>query len=186
MPSASTPTGSRLRRVPLALAAAALCVATVGAGTPKALKFRTIDVPGADATYAFGVNASREVVGFYVVAGVRHGFTLSRGEFQTVDGPDPLTTNTLLFGISPNGTVTGFSNTSEPCVGCPGFIPFTSYGFVLRAGQFDLLQVPGALYTSAYRSNARGDVVGETMDPTGKAYGILWRKGHRPHHRGSD
>jgi probable HAF family extracellular repeat protein len=161
--------------LPLTLAAVALFVATVGAGAPKEFKFQTIDIPGADATFAMGINANGDIVGFYVVAGVRHGFTLSRGVVQTVDGPDPLTTNTLLFGISPNGTVTGFSNTSEPCVGCPAFIPYTSYGLVWRAGQFNLLQVPGNLYTGAYRVNARGDIVGETMDPSGKAYGFLRR-----------
>ena len=178
MVSGSRPTGSRLRRMSLTLAAVALFVATVGAGTPKEREFQTIDIPGADATYAFGINARGDIVGFYAVAGVRHGFTLTHGLVQTVDEPDPLTIGTMLFGISPNGTVTGFSTTSEPCgAGCPGFVPFTSYGLVWRAGAFDLLKVPGNLYTNTYRANARGDIVGETMAPSGKAYGYLWRGG---------
>jgi hypothetical protein len=160
----------------LTLAAVALFVATVGAGTPKEYTFRTIDIPGADATFAMGINASGDIVGFYLAAGVRHGFTLSRGVVQTVDGPDALTVGTMLFGISPSGTVTGFSNTTEPCgENCPAFIPLKFYGFAWRAGSFDILQVPGNLYTTANRVNACGDIVGETMDPSGKAYGFLRR-----------
>ena len=55
-------------------------------------RFRTLDVPGASATQAFGVNDRDEVVGAYTVGtgsgATMHGFTWTpRGGFASVDEP---------------------------------------------------------------------------------------------------
>ena len=36
----------------------------------------TIDVPGADSTFAFGINDRGQIVGFYTAGGPSHGFLL--------------------------------------------------------------------------------------------------------------
>jgi hypothetical protein len=41
-------------------------------------EFTSIDFPGASGTVASGINPRGDIVGFYVSAGVGHGFLLSR------------------------------------------------------------------------------------------------------------
>src|SRR5207247_6697694 len=48
----------------------------------------TIDVPGAAATDAFGINERGQIVGVYYIADGRgHGFLLDSGTFTTIDAP---------------------------------------------------------------------------------------------------
>ena len=46
-------------------------------GMRSADRFITIDVPGASATRAFGINAGGDVVGSYVASGKTYGFIAS-------------------------------------------------------------------------------------------------------------
>jgi hypothetical protein len=74
--------------------------------------FRTLDVPGASATQAFGVNDHDEVVGAYTVGtgsgAVMHGFTWTpRGGFASVDEPQGQGTTTI-NGVNDGGDLVGF------------------------------------------------------------------------------
>ena len=75
-------------------------------------RFRTLDVPGASATQAFGVNDRDEVVGAYTVgtgsAAATHGFTWTPGGgFASVDDPQGQGTTTI-NGVNDSGDLVGF------------------------------------------------------------------------------
>ena len=75
-------------------------------------RFRTLKVPGASATQAFGVNDHDEVVGVYTVGtgsgAMMHGFTWTpRGGFASVDEPQGRGTTTI-NGVNDGGDLVGF------------------------------------------------------------------------------
>src|SRR2546426_5800674 len=67
--------------------------------------FTTIDFPGAISTQTWGINARGDIVGFYVSAGVTHGFLLSGGSFTTIDVPGA--TSTSPSKSNPRGDIVG-------------------------------------------------------------------------------
>jgi len=160
--------------------------------------FITVDVPGADHTYAYGINDQGQVVGYY--AGTfngnfgTHGFLDSGGTITTLQVPG--TTQTLAFGINNRGTVVGtadgqgfiYSDGSYSLFNAPGGIQ--SYGginangeivgnsgnhaFIMKNGVLTPYDVPGAKFTIAFAVNARGEIVGAFGDPiTGRTRGFL-------------
>ena|SRR5690349_1407984 len=62
----------------------------------QGLNFTTIDVPGAGMTAGQGINASRDMVGFYTAdaAGLppSHGYLFAKGAFLTIDVPGAMDT----------------------------------------------------------------------------------------------
>jgi uncharacterized membrane protein len=119
----------------------------------------TIDFPGAGFTVAGALNNHGEIVGWYSLPGaaVRHGFLLQEGEFTTFDPPGSTFTNPL--GINDRGDIVGrfCTNASSACLE-PGNGDF--HGFLLRDGEFTILDVPGSIETNAWKINDRGDIVG--------------------------
>ncbi len=88
--------------------------------------FITLQVPGATATQAFGVNDSDWVVGTYTVSGgATHGFIWKPGHGFTlgVDDPHGIGT-TLLNGINDENDIVGFytdsAGNTDGLVGFPG------------------------------------------------------------------
>ena len=72
----------------------------------RTFDFTTIDVPGAVATTAWGINARGDIVGSYTDGtGRSHGYLLRDGEFTTIDFSG--TANTEARGISPDGEIVG-------------------------------------------------------------------------------
>ena len=74
--------------------------------------FQTLDVPGASATQAFGLNDHDEVVGAYTdgtgSSAVMHGFTWTPGRgFVSVDDPHGIGTSTI-NGVNDAGDLVGF------------------------------------------------------------------------------
>ena len=68
--------------------------------------FTTLDVPGAEDTYAIGIDTSGQIVGQYLVAGRFHGFLLDvDGSYTTLDVPGADATRA--FGINDNGQIVG-------------------------------------------------------------------------------
>src|SRR5260370_5217797 len=62
----------------------------LGRATQAALRFSTIDVPGASNTWVTGINDARQMVGtFHDSAWSSHGFLLSAGTFNTIAVPLP-------------------------------------------------------------------------------------------------
>ena len=75
-------------------------------------KLYRLNVPGASATMAFGVNDGDEVVGAYTVGkgdnAATHGFIWSPGfGFQNIDDPNGVGATTL-NGVNDRGTIVGF------------------------------------------------------------------------------
>lgn len=130
---------------------------TVGIFTSTAAaqnySFSRIDVPGARATQAWGINAGGDIVGTFVDADfVQHGFLLQGGNFTTIDFPGADGTDAR--GIGPGGEIVGnYWNDDEPLV--------ASHGYRLsRKGVFSELSFPGHLYTIAQRFLPDGTVLG--------------------------
>jgi probable HAF family extracellular repeat protein len=67
--------------------------------------FTRIDVPGAYATYACGINDSGQIVGYFNDATGGHGFVDTGGSFTTIDVPGA--TYTEAHGINGSGQIVG-------------------------------------------------------------------------------
>jgi hypothetical protein len=141
--------------------------------SPPTFKFVSVDVPGAAATLATGINAHRAIVGiYYDTAGNEHGFLLKDGNFLTVDVPGSLVgvsgmLQTEANGINAAGDIVGdyFAPPGAPgatacTVDSPAFSPQCRRGFLYRKGQFSDVLVPGK----------KGSIP-NTITPEGTIYG---------------
>ena len=66
-----------------------LFVTVVAMGKPAHFNFRSIDIPGATVSQAFGINPERDIVGRCVIDGVAHSYLLSNGRVNSVDIDPP-------------------------------------------------------------------------------------------------
>jgi hypothetical protein len=70
-------------------------------------------VPGADGTFAVGINDRGDVSGNYFIGAVIYGFIMHEGSFVTVDFPGA--NSTQIYGINNLGQIVGwYSTTSNP------------------------------------------------------------------------
>jgi probable HAF family extracellular repeat protein len=60
-------------------------LSTLVAAQDASYTFTPIDVPGASATLAYGINNKGQIVGNYVQAGQYHGFLYSAGTFAPLN-----------------------------------------------------------------------------------------------------
>ena len=105
--------------------------------------FSTIEVPGAG---PFGINRQGDIVGYYAVDMVSHGFVLSGGVFTTIDFPGA--GDTYAYGNNNRGDIVG------------SYFDGLSHAFVMTRGTFTTIDFPGAELTVASGINTRGDIVG--------------------------
>jgi probable HAF family extracellular repeat protein len=129
---------------------------TIPTHAADSFSFTTIDVPGAAATYAFGVNDAGQIVGFFREASRKgHGFLrTATGAFTTIDVPGAATTSAMK--INRAGQIAGtFADARGKF-----------HGF-LRAptGTFTTIDVPGAIGTFAQGINNAGQIVGAFTKP---------------------
>ena len=124
--------------------------------------YTTIEVPGALATVAWGINAGGAIVGSYVDADFRsHGFLLRDGQFTTIDYPGADGNDAR--GISPNGDIVGgYWLPGEPFVNIHGYLRTAK-------GDFVPVNYPGHTNTIPQRILPDGTIVGcrhdhNTMD----------------------
>jgi probable HAF family extracellular repeat protein len=131
----------------------------------------TLDFPGASDTYAFGINDSGTVVGYWDLldAGgnvlANHGFTWKDGSFSEVNFPG--SGDTSILGISARGDLVGAWDS--------GITSPIAHGFVCSKKQcssFDV-PVPGATLTQADDINANGQIVGAYIDANGVLHAFL-------------
>src|SRR3990172_6889776 len=125
-----------------------------------AYSFTSLDVPGATAAIAFGINDAGGVVGYYYDATVvRYGFTYDGSSYSSLNVPGAI--ETVAFGINDAGSVVGsyYDATGR-------------YGFTYNGSSYSSLNVPGATATEAYGINDAGSVVGWYYDATG-GYGFI-------------
>lgn len=139
----------------------------LGRATQAALRFTTIDVPGASNTWVTGINDARQMVGtFHDSAWLSHGFLLSGGTFTTIDVP----LAGCLPSCPPYETEAAGINTAGQIVGGYdlGYWIFGMYfmhGFLLSGGKYTTIDVPGAFATQAAGVNDSSLVVGAFVDP---------------------
>ncbi len=87
---------------------------------------------------ALQINNRGDLVGFYVDAGIRHGFLLRQGVVTTVDYPG--SDYSQVNGISDEGTIIGEFRDANGVY----------HGYIFKDGSFTQLDVPGALDTLPY------------------------------------
>lgn len=144
-----------------------------GQSTATPFTFATLDVPGALATFATGINGRDAIVGiYYDTAGNEHGFLLRSGTFSTVDVPGSLvgvpgTLQTEANGINNAGDIVGdyFAPPGAPgtpacTVDTPAFSPQCRRGFLYHKGQFSDVLVP-----------EKAGSIPNSITPDGKIYG---------------
>jgi uncharacterized membrane protein len=110
---------------------------------------QSIDVPGATATRAFGINAVGEIVGSYTDATGTYGYLLSDGEFTRIAVPGAVQTEA--WGINPQGDIIGrYRLAGDP----------RTFGFLLSDGVFTDISVPGRVHTLPIKISPSGEIVG--------------------------
>src|SRR5258708_2526135 len=113
--------------------------------------FTTIEAGGAFESGASGINAARQIVGWFSDAIGTHGFLLAHGAFITIGAPGATAGSTKAYGINATGQIVG------------SFLDTTGWhGFLLADGTFTTIDIPGATAgtTNAYGINATGQIVG--------------------------
>jgi probable HAF family extracellular repeat protein len=129
--------------------------------------YTTLDVPGATNwglaafTWAYGINDSGQVVGFYGKDGTLHGFVYSGGSYTTLDVPGA-TGGTEAQEINDFGQVVGSYGDATGI-----------HGFVYDGGSYTTLDVPGAIYTQAFGINGNGQIVGAYLDASYNQHGFV-------------
>ena len=121
-------------------------------------QFTTIDAPGADATFALGVNNAGTIVGG-VSSNTSQGFSLSNNSYSYTNVPDAQ--YTVISGINSLGTVVGDYTDSN----------FISHGF-LQQSNGTVMYLPDFSEQVSINDpaaiNSSGEVVGTySLDPSG-------------------
>jgi uncharacterized membrane protein len=131
---------------------------TIAIGQPPQLNFRSVDLQGATATVALGINPQEDIVGRYVTAGVGHSYLLSNGVVTTFDVPYGIPGTSAAWGINPEGDIAGLY-TDYGTV--PGGDKFRTRAFLRDTlGNFTRIDFPGAENTLAIKISPTGQVVG--------------------------
>jgi probable HAF family extracellular repeat protein len=135
---------------PSAEAAPVSALAVLSVESSAAGGFQSIDVPGALATRAFGINAVGEIVGSYTDStGTTFGFLWSGGDVTTIAFPGAV--HTEAWGINPQGDIVGrYRRPSDA----------RTFGFLLSDGVYTDISVAGRLHTLPIKITPTGEIVG--------------------------
>jgi len=151
------------------LVAGALAQAQIGNNAVGSRDFVSFDFPlaGVIDTEATAITPSGMIVGRYFTPdGHQHGFTLTNGQFQSVDVPAAISVTDAAW-VNARGDIVGGYNTAS-----------ISPAYVLSAGVFITIEYPGATVTTGWGISDGGDVVGTAFtDNFLTAHGYLFRYG---------
>ncbi len=148
--------------------------------------YSSIDVPGAVLTQAWKINAAGQVAGRYKTPdGKWHAFVMSDGAFTSIDVPGAIQTVSFppQVGMNAAGDVVGSYCAAEPCPLLVTDKFATVHGFLWRredrdaAGQMTTIDFPGASGGEGVGINARGDIVGASVDASHRIHGFLRSRG---------
>ena len=131
------------------------------------LTFTTIDVPGAGATFVFGMNSAGDMVGLYGKTNYNdryRGFLLRAGQFTSFFYPGAL--STWGTGINDSGLILGYAS---------GYAREVS--FVYDGTTFTPIKYGSNSATVAWDINNSGDIVGGA-GTLGSTIGFELRNGH--------
>ena len=121
--------------------------ATLAAGPT----FTTIDFPGGFATLASNINNTGQIVGRYTdIAGIVHGFLLSKGAFSSVTFPGAVWTRA--HAINRSGSLVGDYSLTDP--------DKNAHGYLLQDGNYLSFDFPDAGSTRANGIDDNGNIVG--------------------------
>jgi probable HAF family extracellular repeat protein len=150
----------------LSVLAVLILSATAGGQTPPAaLTYQTIDMPGANRTRPFGINAQGDVVGIYFDDTGRHSFVLSRGVYREFVLPGNISPR--LLGINASGALVGEFPDSNG----------DSHGFMFFNGRLTVIDVNGPNSTSVGSVNDAGEVFGYYNDGSGVLHAFKYSDG---------
>ncbi len=150
-----------MRRIFLCLAISAM---VLGAGVALATTYTytSFAYPGATETYAYGINDSGQIVGYYHDGSTYHGFLKDGATYTSLDYPGA--TFTEAYGINDSGKIVGFYCDDS------GYY----HGFLKDGATYTSLDYPGATYTYAFGINDSGEIVGSYYDASyGYHHGFL-------------
>jgi len=152
-----------MKRLFCAFAAWVLLVGLTGPAQAQ-YTYTALDVPGATATYGYGINDAGQIVGVYFdMDATAHGFLLDvAGSYTTLDVPGAVLTWPL--GINDAGQIVGMYR-NDPAGANHAFVRDVD-------GSYTMLDVPGAYQTVAYGIDASGQIVGVYVD-AGGGHGFL-------------
>jgi probable HAF family extracellular repeat protein len=123
--------------------------AQLSLATARTAGLRSIDVPGAVATRAYGINADGEIVGSYTDATGTYGYLWSDGSVTKIAFPGAVFTEA--WGINPQGDVVGRYRRA----GDAG-----TRGFLLSDGVYSDISVGSHLHTLPIKISPSGEIVG--------------------------
>ena len=124
--------------------------------------FTPLYFPGASGTLPTMIAAGILVGGYYGPSGT-HGFTVSHGEYRSIDCPGG--TFTFLSGVDPEGNMVGGFGTPDGHY----------HGALIKNNNCIRVDYPGSTDTYVNGSNPQGDVVGRYIDTGGLSHGYLLR-----------
>ena len=127
-----------------------ILIATAADAPKLTLNFSQVKIPGARASWAYGVNNSGVIVGQYFDDNsVGHGFALDRGRWTTIDEPDG--NYTVCWGINSSGAIVGeYTATSG-----------SNHGFLYDNGKYT--EIGGGAQSGAFGINDKGEIVGSYL-----------------------
>lgn len=121
-------------------------------GADGSYSFSTIEIPGAIAVIANGINAAGDIVGTYRNATGVHGFLLRGGDVTTLDFPGAASTEAR--GVGPGGEIVGSYR-------LPGETGFRIHGFHRTStGEYVQADFPGHPYAIPQRILPDGTILG--------------------------
>jgi hypothetical protein len=133
------------------LSEGAALASLVSAQSAEGAGFRSIDVPGARATRAFGINAIGEIVGSYDDAADSrtYGYRWANGNVAKIAFPGAISTEA--WGINPQGDIIGRYRMAGVA---------KTFGFLLSDGVYTDISVPGHLHTLPIKISPSREIVG--------------------------
>jgi len=149
-----------------------LVVTTLAGFAQAQFRFRSLDYPGGDKTFARSINNRCDIVGAYRITPPRHALLIRNGQYI------PLAPASVLGGV--NFSDAFKINDRGDVVG--DYDDGATHGFLLRRGTVTTLDFPGADVTLAFGVNQSGVVVGEwdVLDAQGNLlayHGFQWKDG---------
>jgi uncharacterized membrane protein len=115
----------------------------VGQGT-----YTQVDYPGAAQTFAQGINAAKDISGYYADAnGAYHGFLLSGSTYTTINYPGAQ--GTFLYGLNDIGQITGSMTTAG-----------IGFWYDVQTHAFTTVNYPNSSQTTPFAINDAGIIVG--------------------------
>jgi len=133
--------------------------------------FHKIHLQDTDLTSPYGAEDSgRVTVGDVVVSAdsSTRGFIQNKGVVQLLDPPGTIFPCSHARGINERGDVAG----AFMIVHAPEECTRPNHGFVLRQGEYDVIDPPGSLDTFVFGINDDGVVVGAATDNKGTVHGF--------------